>query len=192
MSLTVAFEGLPGTGKSTAIKAVKAELEKFEMSVIVIDLDSHRLAPTLRQIADDYPAGHPIRLLLLWALRLLQPELIQAMKNQVDLILLDRFWGTTLAYDVYGHRVPQDFLDWIGLDLNQWRPDVTLLFDAPLEVVKSRQVSMTLTDQQLAGRIRQGYLRLAKRWRWHKINATLTPAAIQQQCLEVILSKFEL
>ena len=111
MALFVAFEGLPGCGKSTAIGALAKELRSRGLRVKVIDMETSRRAPALRAITRAYPFGHPVQIIIFWALRLQQSELIERLMDSNDIIIADRFWGSTLAIGLYGDGIPRDVLE---------------------------------------------------------------------------------
>ena len=100
MALVVAVEGLPGSGKTTVIQMLANALRDQEFIVEIVDIETTGHAPALRPITRTYPLGHPARVLLFWVLRLQQYDEILRTMARADIIFADRFWGSTLAYDV--------------------------------------------------------------------------------------------
>lgn len=188
MALSVAVEGLPGCGKTTVIGMLVASLRDSGFTAEVADIETTGFAPQLRPIAGGYPLGHPARILLFWSLRLQQYEAIQSMLNRVDIVFADRFWGSTLAFDVYGNNVPREFVDWVGRYIKQG-PDITLFFDAPLEIVQQRKRASTMNDPDFAQRVVQGYQELAAAYSWTRVDATAEPEQVLEYCLQIILPK---
>lgn len=186
MTLIVAVEGLPGCGKTTIIEMMLDDLRERGLKVEAADIETVGHAPALRAVARMYPLGHPARILLFWVLRLQQYEAMQEMSDSTDVIFADRFWGSTLAYDFYGNGVPRELLDWVGRHVKQ-QADITLLFEAPLEVVQQRKESKTISDLSFARRVERGYQQLANAFSWVRVDATQEPEQVKKRCLEVIL-----
>ena len=188
MTLTVAIEGLPGCGKTTVIEMMMESLRKDGLKVKMVDIETTGNAAVLRAIAREYPLGHPARIVLFWVLRLQQYDAMQDMLKNTDIIFADRFWGSSLAFDVYGNGVPREVLDWVGQHIKQ-QPDITLLFEAPIEVVRQRKEAKTMNDIGFARRAEKGYQELAKMLSWIRIDATQKPERVKEFCLQAILSK---
>jgi thymidylate kinase len=187
-ALKVAFEGLPGSGKTTAIEGVVRDLTEQRFNVDVVDIETIGHAPELRQITREYPLGHRARIMLFWILRLQQYETINANNNDRDVIIADRFWGSTLAFDGYGNRVPKEVLDWVGEGVHI-QPDLTLFFDAPLSVVKQRKKATTLQNPEFAKRVAMGYRRLADEYGWVNIDATQDIETVRVEAINHILGE---
>lgn len=190
MTLTVAVEGLPGCGKTTVIEMLMRDLRARGRVVEMVDIEITGSAPALRAIARTYQLGHPARILLFWVLRLQQYDALRGMLGKTDIIFADRFWGSTLAFDVYGNGVPREFLEWVGQHIER-QLDLTFLFEAPLEVVRQRKTANTMSDLGFARRVEQGYEYLADTLGWIRVDATREPASVAEQCLEVIVSKLQ-
>ncbi len=189
MTLTVAFEGLPGSGKTTAIKLIIDELqEKHDLRVGMVDIETVGCAPILRSLTRRYPLGHTSRIILFWLLRLQQYDIMQEMLEQYDIIIADRFWGSTLAFDVYGNNVPTKVLDWVGEHIENY-PETTLYFSAPIDVVKKRKKAKTMQNMEFALKVERGYNDLAEKMKWIKIDATQETNKVVEKCIEIILLK---
>lgn len=188
MTLVVAVEGLPGCGKTTVIEMMMHDLREYSFKVEMVDIETVGHAPALRPITRTYPLGHPARIILFWVLRLQQCDLMQEMLDSTDIIFLDRFWGSTLAFDLYGNSVPRELLEWLSQHIKR-QPDITFLFEASLDVVQQRKEATTLSDLDFARRVEQGYQQLADMLSWVRVDATQKPAQIKEHCLKIILSK---
>ncbi|MEK7110895.1 MAG: dTMP kinase [Patescibacteria group bacterium] len=187
VALLVAVEGLPGCGKTTVIRMMMDDLRGRGFKTEMADIETIGHAPALRAAARTYPLGHPARILLFWVLRLQQYEVIQKL-DDADIVFADRFWGSTLAYDVYGNGVPRELLEWVGQRIKR-QPDITLLFEAPLDVVRRRKEAKTMSDLDFARRVEQGYQQLADKLSWVRVDATREPERVKERCLGVVLSK---
>jgi len=190
MTFLIGIEGLPGSGKTTAIEKLIPRFQSLGISVEMIDIETTLHAPTLRAIARTYPLGHTIRTLLFWILRLHQYETGQEKIDSMDIIIMDRYWGSTIAFDFYGNQVPMKVLDWAGREIKKY-PDVTLFFNAPLEVVRSRKKAKTINDEAFAQRLAAGYLQLAKKHNWAEIDATKDVEEVAEDCFKIILERYK-
>lgn len=186
MALTVAFDGLPGSGKTTVIGLIAHDLKNRGFDVEIADIETVGHARIIRPITKTFPLGHPARILLFWVLRLEQYE--RMLKTAADIVLLDRFWGSTLAYDLYGNKIPQEAIEWLKQYLER-QPDITLFFDAPLSVVRLRKEAKTMSDLAFARRVEGGYKELAQKLSWTRVDATEEPEEVKRHCLEAILPR---
>ncbi len=131
MALKVAIEGLSGSGKTTLIDALAAHFRSLGLRVEVIDTDTVEYVSPLREVMSRYPPGHIVRLLLFWALRYEQYNLMRARDPHTDIIFMNRSWeGSTRAYDVYGHRVPARVIRWVGRHI-PGHPNLTIFWTSP-------------------------------------------------------------
>jgi len=187
MPFIVALEGLPGCGKSTAIKNMTAKLRKQGQKTEAVDVGS--IAPDLHKAASGRNVSRLSKIMVFWALRLMQNEAIKKMTD-CDIVFADRFWGSVLAIDVYGNRVPREILEWAGKDVVQ--PDLTFLFEAPLEVARERKKSRITSETDFARRVVRGYVELAEKYGWLRIDATKSPEKVCEKCLKEIGSRITL
>jgi len=190
MALIIAVEGLPASGKTTIIRMMTEDLQQtYGLRIKTVDIETTGHSPGLRAIAREYPLGHPIRILLFWVLRLQQYDAIQEeLAKKVDVIFADRFWGSTIAFDVYGNGAPYELLKWIGRHIKR-QPDFTLFFDAPLDIVKKRKEVKTMDNPDFAKRVEYGYKELAEKLSWVRVDATQKPEEVKDFCLKFVLSK---
>lgn len=127
-------------------------------------------------------------------------EVIQPHLSQGDIVLLDRYADSTLAYQGYGHERDIDLIKKVlefatgGI----W-PDLTFLFDIDPETgLKRRQKGggewNRLDAYQLKyhQRVREGYLQMAKDDpnRWKIIDAGQDPVMVQSAIQQELLSFF--
>ena len=183
MPLVAVLEGLPGCGKTTAIELMIRELNAEGLRVAAVDIDTAPHASILREITHTLPLENLARSMIFWAMRIMQYDVIQEMRG-MDVIFMDRSWGSALAFDGYGNGVSLVFLEHIGASLAQ--PDIAFLFSAPLEVVRARKKSRTMQDIAFARRVEQGYAELAAEHGWILVDATQTPESVKEHCLAII------
>lgn len=190
--IVIAFEGLPGAGKTTAIEHIVPVLASQGLRTKVVDIELTGNSPELRAIARTYPPGHPSRIMLFWVLRLQQYQAIQEDFEQqaVDVIIADRYWGSTVAFDLHGNNVPQAVMDWVGSHIH-FQPDLTFFFDVPLELIHQRKEAKTMLDPLFAKRTEFGYKLLAERSNWTHVDASQTIADVVGFCLNAIQEQLD-
>jgi len=191
MSLLVALEGLPNCGKSTTSRLLHEELSSRGISVRSLDVDLLGDAKKLREIAGKYQPGDPTRIFLYWALQFQQEETINKLKSKAEVIIADRFWGSILAIDHFGNKVPKKVLEWVMSSAN--KPDITFFLDLPLVVANNRKEwkPKVMDNDQFAKKVEAGYRKLAAVDNWLKIDASQNKIAIKEQCLEIIFTKLQ-
>ncbi len=140
----ITLEGGEGTGKSSHLETVRRLILASGHDVIVThEPGGTAVAEQLRRIILE-PSSEPIlplsELLLVFAARLqhLQHTLRPALEAGLW-VLCDRFVDSTYAYQGGGRGLPQSAIETLdGWVLDGFRPDLTVLFDAPVEVALRR------------------------------------------------------
>ena len=125
-------------------------------------------------------------------------EVIRPHLEKGDVVVLDRYADSTMAYQGYGHQndlgLIRSLLDFATGGL---KPDLTLLLDIdPAEGLMRRQKNggewnrLDAYQLQYHQRVRQGYLEMAQAdlQRWQVIDASQTPDMVQSQIQKVLLS----
>ena len=139
----ITLDGIDGAGKSTNLAVMKAWFEKHQLPVLFTrEPGGTPAGEALREILLN-PAtqvGLRTETLLMFAARQqhLETVILPALKNGTH-VVSDRFTDATFAYQGGGRGVPlQDIATlehWVQGD---FRPDLTLLLDVPLEVSMAR------------------------------------------------------
>lgn len=176
MNAFISFEGIDGSGKTTQLRLLSERLLSAKLSFQILrEPGGTELGEKIRHMLLD--AGGQMsdetELFLFFAARAeLVRSVIRPALTRGELIICDRFYDSTLAYQGYGRglgaRRMQTLVDWA---VGETRPDLTILVDTPVEVALSR---MHRRDGEAADRIesegarfmervRQGYLELAKK-----------------------------
>ena len=186
----ITFEGIDGAGKSTHLDFVAEQLRAAGINVVVTrEPGGTSLGEALRNILLKEPMHLETEALLMFAARrehiaqVIEPAFLRG-----DWVISDRFSDATFAYQGGGRKLERTKLE----ALEQWvhpqlQPDLTLLFDVPLEVARARlDATRTLDkfEQEQAdffAATRAEYLRRAAEFpqRFRLIDATRTIAAIQ-------------
>ena len=164
----ITFEGIDGAGKSTHIAFVAAYLRARGHAVVTTrEPGGTALGESLRELLLHQKMHLETEALLMFAAR--REHLAQVIEPALargDWVISDRFTDATFAYQGGGRKLSLDKL----AQLEQWvhphlQPDLTLLFDVPLDVARARlDASRTLDkfEQEKAdffAATREGYLR---------------------------------
>jgi len=203
LSFFITIEGPDGSGKSTQARLLADHLKDKGYDVlftrepggteigdqirrVIMSLDNKRMSPQAEFLLFSASRAQLVR-------EVIQPKLAAG-----GVVVCDRFYDSSLAYQGYGHQ----------LDLDQLRsvtefvtgslvPDLTLLLDLPSGVGLNRRREAglwnRLDDYDLAfhERVRAGYLRLAEAesQRWVVIDAARSKTEIQSKMQEAVLPR---
>ena len=166
----ITFEGIDGAGKSTHIGYVTALLKAAGKTVVSTrEPGGTPLGEKLRDLVLHEPMHLETEALLMFASRREHvAQVIEPALARGEWVLSDRFTDASFAYQGGGRRLDRAKLD----ALEQWvhphlQPDLTLLFDVPLDVARARLDATRTLDRfeaEQAGffaRVRDEYLRRA-------------------------------
>ena len=178
----ITFEGGDGTGKSTQIKALERHLAARGRSFVSTrEPGGTPLGKLIRQAlleVGKQPIGSPTELFLYLADRAqhVQDVILPAL-DSAKIVLCDRYTDSTLAYQGYGRGIDLKVLRELNRIADRGvRPDLTLLFDCPVELGLSRTAKRLAEEDAGAGRedrfereklefhekVRAGFLELAR------------------------------
>jgi dTMP kinase len=140
----ISLEGVDGAGKSThAAWLADALTARGHRIVRTREPGGTPLGEALRDLLLSQPMAHDTEALLMFAARrehvvsVIAPALARG-----DWVLCDRFTDATFAYQGGGHGVSADFLRELARRVHaDYNPDLTLLFDVPPEVSRTRLAS---------------------------------------------------
>jgi dTMP kinase len=166
----ITFEGIDGAGKSTHIGYVTALLKATGKSVVSTrEPGGTPLGEKLRDLVLHEPMHLETEALLMFASRREHvAQVIEPALARGEWVLSDRFTDASFAYQGGGRGLDRDKLE----ALEQWvhprlQPDLTLLFDVPLDVAKARLSASRTLDRFEAeqadffARVKGEYLRRA-------------------------------
>ena len=168
----ITLDGIDGAGKSTNLAVMKAWFEKHKLPVLFTrEPGGTPAGEALREILLNPATQVSLRTetLLMFAARQqhLETVILPALKNGTH-VVSDRFTDATFAYQGGGRGVPlQDIATleyWVQGD---FRPDLTLLLDVPLEVSMARINQTREKDRfeqeeaEFFNRVREVYLQRA-------------------------------
>jgi dTMP kinase len=128
----ITVEGIDGAGKSTHLPWLKQSLEGRGRQA--------SLGERLRDLLLHQPMGELTETMLMFAARREHCEReIWPRLDQGVWVVCDRFSDATYAYQGGGHGVSAECIAALErLSLGDFRPDLTLLFDVPVEVGRER------------------------------------------------------
>ncbi|MBI5898117.1 MAG: dTMP kinase [Rhodocyclales bacterium] len=194
----ISFEGIDGAGKSTQHAWLVNRLRESGRTVVATrEPGGTPLGEKLRTLLLAEPMHIETEALLMFAARrehvahLIEPALARG-----DWVLCDRFVDASFAYQGGGRG-----LDWRKLEtLTAWtlgdlRPDLTLIFDAPVTVAQQRLHAATQNpdrfEQEQAEffeRVREAYLRIAAEnpTRVRILDATRAPNFINKELEKIV------
>lgn len=125
-------------------------------------------------------------------------EVLKPHLERGDIVLLDRYADSTMAYQGYGHQFDLDLIrSLLHFATGGLRPDLTFLLDVdPQTGLERRQKGggewnrMDAYVLQYHQRVRQGYLEMAQAdpQRWKIVDASRQPDVVQSDLREILLS----
>lgn len=194
----ITFEGIDGAGKSTHLPFV-ADLLRQQGKTVVLTREpgGTSLGEALREILLHEKMHLETEALLMFAARREHiAQVIAPALERGDWVISDRFSDASFAYQGGGRKLDRQKLS----ALEQWvhphlQPDLTLLFDVPLEVARARldaTRSLDKFEQEKAdffAATRAEYLRRSAEFpqRFRVIDSTRTIAEIQSQLSTLLL-----
>ena len=201
----ITLDGIDGAGKSTNLAVMKAWFEKHQLSVLFTrEPGGTPAGEALREILLNPATQVSLRTetLLMFAARQqhLETVILPALKNGTH-VVSDRFTDATFAYQGGGRGIPlQDIATleyWVQGD---FRPDLTLLLDVPLEVSMARINQTREKDRfeqeeaEFFNRVREVYLHRANEQpeRYAVIDSSQSLDAVKNQIETALDSHFGL
>lgn len=163
----ITFEGVDGAGKSTHLAWFADSLRQRGHDVLVTrEPGGTPLGESLREILLNQPMQAETEALLMFASRCEHvTQVIQPALQRGTWVISDRFSDASFAYQGGGRGVSVEKLEqlesWVHAEL---QPDLTLLFDIPVEVARQRLSNNQTLDRfeqeqsQFFEKVRSAYL----------------------------------
>ncbi len=173
--LFLTFEGTEGSGKSTQISLLAERLRYLGYSVRTLREPGgtpigEEIRHTLKHSAANEAMTAEAELLLMNASRAqLVREVIQPALNAGEIVLCDRFYDSTIAYQGYGRQLDLKMVKAVvEVAVGDLRPDLTLLLLVSAEVSEQRRQARQATlpfmrdrleeeDRSFFERVAQGF-----------------------------------
>ena len=201
----ITLDGIDGAGKSTNLAVIKAWFEKHKLPVLFTrEPGGTPAGEALREILLNPATQVSLRTetLLMFAARQqhLETVILPALKNGTH-VVSDRFTDATFAYQGGGRGVPlQDIATLEHWVQGNFRPDLTLLLDVPLEVSMARINQTREKDRfeqeeaEFFNRVREVYLQRANEQpeRYAVIDSSQSLDAVKNQIETALDSHFGL
>jgi len=203
VSLFVTLEGPDGGGKSTQAKDLAAHLGSTGVDVLLTrEPGGTPIGDQIRKVLmslDNAGMLPQAEFLLFSASRAqLVHEVIRPHLKRGGVVVCDRFYDSSLAYQGYGHQLDLEVLRTItSFVTGGLKPDLTLLLDLPVEAGLGRRRETghwnRLDDYNVDfhRRIRQGYLVMAEadRSRWVIVDATRPMDRVQADIRSIVAGR---
>lgn len=192
----ITLEGVDGAGKSSFLPWIEQRLRACGRDVLVTrEPGGTPVGEQLRNILLHSPVSAEAEVLLMFAAR--KEHLDRVILPALDAgrcVLCDRFTDATYAYQGAGRGIALAHIAalerWIHADV---QPDLTVLFDLPVEVARARSQSVRDPDRfesermDFFSRVREGYLARAHECpqRFRVIDASEPIAAVEAQLARI-------
>jgi dTMP kinase len=166
--MIISFEGIEGVGKSTQINLLKNWFENQNLKTTIVREPGSTIASEkVRDIllSNEISLSNETELLLMFAAR---AQLIneKITSSEFDIILFDRYFDASIAYQGYGRGLSVDFINQLIEFTKCPSPSMTFLLDMGVEKGFKRK-SNDLKDRiessglDFFNKVRQGYLSIA-------------------------------
>jgi dTMP kinase len=203
--LFITFEGTEGSGKTTQIAALADRLRSLGHTVRVLREPGgtpigEEIRHTLQHSEANRGMTPEAELLLLNASRAqLVRQVIRPALAAGEIVLCDRFYDSTLAYQ--GHGRGLDFKQIqrvISLAVGRTRPDLTLLLMVPVAVSEARRRArpaerdrMEEADRGFFQRVEKGYeaIAAAQLGRIRRLDATAPAEVVAREIWDAVESR---
>ena len=167
----ITLEGIEGSGKSTNLESIKSVLDQKKIEyVITREPGGGPLGSHLRKLLLDkeQSISPSVEMLLMMADRKDHVDnLINPTLKKGICVISDRYLDSTIAYQGGGRQLDTDLINSLSVTLKLPTPDLTLLFDLPVDVALQRATERSELDRferepkDFHSRIRDSYLELA-------------------------------
>lgn len=197
----ITFEGIEGSGKSVHVQRLVRYLKGRRLPVVLVrEPGSTRLGEAIRQLLLSPKTGTMSALSELFLFEAARAELVtEVIRPALEagkIVVADRFFDATTAYQGYGGGLPV----WVVEEINRFaagrlEPDLTILLDLPVAKGLRRSWQRKRTKDRMERKplgfhltVRHGYLDIALRYpkRVHRIWVSQDPDETQAQVRAII------
>ncbi|MGL4608877.1 MAG: dTMP kinase [Trueperaceae bacterium] len=196
-SYFIVFEGPEGAGKSTQINHLVSKLRETFDVVQTREPGGTPAADAIRKVLLD-PALtiSPLTEVLLYSASRAQhvEEVIKPALENNKVVVCDRFFGTSIAYQGYGRGLELEFIYTLTEKATQGiTPDLVLLLDIDPQIGMERIAQrgqkdrLELADISFHHKVREGFLAQAKENKnWVIINAQQDEATVEAEIWQTV------
>jgi len=149
----VTFEGIDGSGKSTQASSLLRKAHEHGLRAVLFrEPGGTRISEQIRQIllSSKHTEMMPITEVLLYsaARAQLTEEMIIPGLQENDIVICDRYYDSTAAYQGFGRGINIDFINALTQEAsNRIEPDLTFLVDVDVDLAEKRSGSMGRQDR---------------------------------------------
>jgi dTMP kinase len=161
--LLITFEGTEGSGKSTQISLLAEHLRSIGRTVRTLrEPGGTPIGEEIRHTLKHSTANHAMtpeaELLLMNASRAqLVREVIRPALARGEIVLCDRYYDSTTAYQGYGRQLDLKLVSaMIDVAVGNTRPDLTLLLLVPPQISEERRLARQATLPFMRDRMEEG------------------------------------
>lgn len=201
----ITFEGIDGSGKSTQIILLRQKLLEADHAVTVFrEPGGTEVSEKVRSLLlnPEFDIDPVAELLLFSSARAqLMAEKVRPLLDNGEIVILDRFYDSTTAYQGYGRgSLPLGDIHRLNkIASHNLKPDVTFYLQISLEKAQKRTATVQKDRMELGGtsfftKVIEGFEALAeKEKRFHTIDAEQPADMIHRQILndveQILLSE---
>lgn len=200
----ITFEGVEGSGKSTQMELLgRFLLERGFDILLTREPGGTEIGDKIRDILldpENKGMDKMVEALLYAASRAqLVAEVIKPALEAGKVVICDRYFDSSVAYQVYGRGIPFEVIEAINKRaIENAKPDITFFLDISVEVGLERATvffadRIEKEDIEFHRRVRKGYLELAKKdtKRFIAIEALKESDEIHRRIIEKIKEFFK-
>jgi dTMP kinase len=173
--MLITFEGLDYSGKSTQVQLLADRLTLQDHRVLVLrepggtDIGEKIRNMLLDKNNDEMTEASELFLFSASRSQLVQ-EVVHPALDGGMVVICDRYYDSTIAYQGFGRGIPLDVIHAINrYATNDLVPDLTFFLDIPIREIEKRMNSaktnkdrMELNGIEFYERVRNGFLQIAK------------------------------
>ncbi|MCJ7498357.1 MAG: dTMP kinase [candidate division Zixibacteria bacterium] len=174
--ILITFEGIDYSGKTTQVKKLVGYLRRKDHKVILLrEPGGEKVSESIRQVllSSKNIGMNPLTELLLYIAsraQLVSKIILPALK-QGKIVICDRFYDSTLAYQGYGRGLDKKMIEYLNkISTLGIKPDLTILIDIPIEIFVKRMRKNNKKKDRIEKekidfykKVRDGYLKIARR-----------------------------
>ncbi len=167
----ITFEGIDGSGKTTQLEAATEYLSQTGNEPLVLrEPGSTPVSEKIRSILlDNSLTMSPVAELMLYeaARAELVAEVIGPALENNKIVLCDRFYDSTTAYQGYGRGIAIEVIEKMNdLAVGKYHPDLTLIFDVDYDISLTRRKEtldrLESETKDFFFRVKEGFLKIAQ------------------------------
>jgi dTMP kinase len=174
--ILITFEGIDYSGKTTQAKKLFNYLRRKRYKVMFLrEPGGEKVSESIRQVllSSRNVGMSPLSELLLYMAsraQLVSKVILPALK-QGKIVICDRFYDSSLAYQGYGRGLDKKMIEYLNrISVSNTKPDLTILIDIPIKIFVQRMRENDKKKDRIEKekidfyrRVREGYLKIAQK-----------------------------